>query len=55
MFELDNSYFKNRFVVSDAGKSCLYGNSDYIKNAQFFDKISNGTSDDAVLFYSNFF
>lgn len=55
MFELDNSYFKNRFVVSDAGKSCLYGNSDYIKNAQFFDKISNGTSDNAVLFYSNFY
>ena len=55
MFELDSSYFENTLVVSDAGKSCLYGNSDYIKNAQFFDKISKQTSDNAILFYSNFY
>ena len=52
---LNENFFEYPLVISDIGKSCLYGSSEFIKNAQFFDKISKSSSDNNVLFYTNFY
>ncbi|MBQ9630978.1 MAG: hypothetical protein IJR49_05275, partial [Treponema sp.] len=42
-------------LVSDMGKTCLYGSSNNARNAARFENLSRGSSDNEIIFYSSFY
>lgn len=53
--EIAEKYLHNDFILSDVGKSCLYGSSNFLKDAQFFKNLSEKVSTNSQKFYSNFY
>lgn len=50
----DNKSTLSAQVVSDAGKACLYGTDDFLRNAYYFDTLSTKVSSEAK-FYAHFY
>ena len=48
-------YLENEAVISQIGKSCLYGSQEFSKNAGFFQKLAEKSDSKGVKFYSYFY